>query len=202
MSHIWFFALLICCFETHLAQVSRIIGENFGFLYNVKGRVTFFVLVSFLCFSIGLIGLISGVGLLVAAAYNAYVIYKHPDYEREMLENDVEQRGRRRRRCCRFLVAAARGRRRAAICRGWRGPGPPRRRTRNRRFRRAGGRRLGAGRTREAAGKIARSAVVSTRRPLGGGGGGGGATTAGATFISPHRAITTFRGAGQRRRRG
>ena len=91
--YIWFFALLICCFETHLAQVSRIIGENFGFLYNVKGRVTFFILVSFLCFSIGLIGLISGVGLLVAAAYNAYVIYKHPDYEREMLENDVEQRG-------------------------------------------------------------------------------------------------------------
>ena len=91
--YIWFFALLICCFETHLAQVSRIIGENFGFLYNVKGRVTFFVIVSFLCFSIGLIGLISGVGLLVAAAYNAYVIYKHPDYEREMLENDVEQRG-------------------------------------------------------------------------------------------------------------
>ena len=91
--YICFFALLICCFETHLAQVSRIIGENFGFLYNVKGRVTFFVLVSFLCFSIGLIGLISGVGLLVAAAYNAYVIYKHPDYEREMLENDVEQRG-------------------------------------------------------------------------------------------------------------
>merc|ERR1719263_2527922 len=66
--YIWFFALLICCFETHLAQVSRIIGENFGFLYNVKGRVTFFVLVSFLCFSIGLIGLISGVGLLVAGA--------------------------------------------------------------------------------------------------------------------------------------
>jgi hypothetical protein len=91
--YIWFFALLICCFETHLAQVSRIIAENFGFLYYVKGRIVFFVLVSFLCFSLGLIGLISGVGLLVAAAYNAYVIHKHPDYEREMLEADVEQRG-------------------------------------------------------------------------------------------------------------
>ena len=28
-----------------------------------------------LCFSLGLIGLISGIGLLVAAAYNAYVIW-------------------------------------------------------------------------------------------------------------------------------
>ena len=83
----------MCCFETHLKQVSKIIGENFGFLYHVKGRCLFFVLVSFLCFSLGLIGLISGVGLLICALYNAYVIYKHPDYEREMLEADIDQQG-------------------------------------------------------------------------------------------------------------
>ena len=51
------------------------------------------MLVSMLCFSLGLIGLISGIGLLVAAAYNAYVICKHPDYERQLLAADVEQTG-------------------------------------------------------------------------------------------------------------
>lgn len=91
--YIWFFAVLLCCFETHLKQVSKIIGNNFGFLYHVKGRCVFFVLCSMLCFSLGLIGLISGVGLLACAGYNAYVIYKHPEYEAEMLHADVEQLG-------------------------------------------------------------------------------------------------------------
>ncbi|EGB02561.1 hypothetical protein AURANDRAFT_68765 [Aureococcus anophagefferens] len=57
------------------------------------GRCVFFVLCSMLCFSLGLIGLISGVGLLACAGYNAYVIYKHPEYEAEMLHADVEQLG-------------------------------------------------------------------------------------------------------------
>ena len=91
--YIWFFAILLCCFETHLKQVSRIICENFGFLYHVKGRIAFFLLLSMLCFGLGLIGLISGIGLLLCAAYNAYVIWKHPEYEREMIEADAEQRG-------------------------------------------------------------------------------------------------------------
>lgn len=91
--YIWFFGLLLCCFETHLKQVSKIIAENFGFLYHVKGRVAFLLLISMLCFSLNVKGTIAGVALLGAAAFNVYVLCKHPEYERLQQSSDREQRG-------------------------------------------------------------------------------------------------------------
>ncbi|KAJ8604575.1 hypothetical protein CTAYLR_007626 [Chrysophaeum taylorii] len=91
--YIWFFALLLCCFETHLKQVSKIIAENFGFLYHVKGRCAFLVLSAMLCFGISTLGIVAGVALLLAAGFNAYVIYEHPEYEMQQQAADIEQRG-------------------------------------------------------------------------------------------------------------
>ena len=42
--YIFAFGVLICCFEMSLKQVSVSIAENFGMLYNAKGRVAFFFL--------------------------------------------------------------------------------------------------------------------------------------------------------------
>jgi len=91
--YIWFFAILLCCFETHLKQVSKLVAENFGFLYHVKGRVAFLVLVAMLCFGIGILGKITALALLAAAGFNVYVLYKHPEYEQEQQRSDREQRG-------------------------------------------------------------------------------------------------------------
>ena len=91
--YIWFFAALLCCFETHLKMVSKIIASNFGFLYHVKGRVAFLLLMAMLCFGLKTIGVIAGCGCIFAAGFNAYVISKHPEYEQSMKREDMEQKG-------------------------------------------------------------------------------------------------------------
>lgn len=35
------FSCLLCCFETHLKQVSKVIALNFGFMYSAKSRAIF-----------------------------------------------------------------------------------------------------------------------------------------------------------------
>lgn len=39
------FACLLCCFETHLKQVSKIIALNFGFMYSARARSIFMLFV-------------------------------------------------------------------------------------------------------------------------------------------------------------
>lgn len=39
------FSCLLCCFETHLKQVSKIIAMNFGFMYSAKARIIFMLFV-------------------------------------------------------------------------------------------------------------------------------------------------------------
>ena len=91
--YVFSFSCLLCCFETHLKAISRVIGENFGFMYNVRGRVAFLILVAFLCFGLGLLGLIAGLAMFAVAGFNAYAIYKNPGYEEKTREDDIEQRG-------------------------------------------------------------------------------------------------------------
>eukprot|EP00635_Sarcinochrysidales_sp_CCMP3193_P001356 CAMPEP_0118905834 /NCGR_PEP_ID=MMETSP1166-20130328/9645_1 /TAXON_ID=1104430 /ORGANISM="Chrysoreinhardia sp, Strain CCMP3193" /LENGTH=290 /DNA_ID=CAMNT_0006845105 /DNA_START=9 /DNA_END=881 /DNA_ORIENTATION=+ len=91
--YIWFFAMMMCCFETHLKMVSKIIASNFGFLYHVKGRVAFLVLMGMLCMGLNTMGLVAGMACILAAVFNAYVICKHPEYEQKMMAQDMEQRG-------------------------------------------------------------------------------------------------------------
>ncbi|KAJ1452156.1 hypothetical protein M885DRAFT_528011 [Pelagophyceae sp. CCMP2097] len=91
--YIWFFAIMLCCFETHLKAVSKVIASNFGFLYHAKGRLLFLVLLATLCFGLGLLGLISGGFLLFAAGFNTYVICKYPGYESDQQRADIEQAG-------------------------------------------------------------------------------------------------------------
>lgn len=39
------FACLLCCFETHLKQVSKIIALNFGFMYSARARSIFMLFI-------------------------------------------------------------------------------------------------------------------------------------------------------------
>ena len=39
------FACLLCCFETHLKQVSKKIALNFGFMYSARSRSLFMMFI-------------------------------------------------------------------------------------------------------------------------------------------------------------
>lgn len=39
------FSCLLCCFETHLKQISKIIALNFGFMYDAKSRSVFMLFI-------------------------------------------------------------------------------------------------------------------------------------------------------------
>ena len=75
------FACLLCCFETHLKQVSKVIAANFGFLYSAKSRAFFMVFVGTLMFSFSLFGMLVGALMIVNAGFNIYIIVKYPEYD-------------------------------------------------------------------------------------------------------------------------
>jgi len=75
------FACLLCCFETHLKQVSKIIALNFGFLYSAKSRCIFLVFIGIILFDFSLFSKIIGAFMLANAGFNAYIIVRYPEYE-------------------------------------------------------------------------------------------------------------------------
>lgn len=83
------FACLLCCFETHLKQVSKIIAVNFGFLYSAKSRAVFMVFIGTLMFSFSLFGMIIGACMMANAAFNLYIIFKYPLYD-EVQRKDAQ----------------------------------------------------------------------------------------------------------------
>lgn len=111
------FACLLCCFETHLKQVSKIIALNFGFMYSARARSVFmlfvgkfptrattvleigtltpgtiFFSISFagtILFSFSLFGKIIGICMVLNAFFNVYILFKYPGYE-EFQRNDAQ----------------------------------------------------------------------------------------------------------------
>lgn len=84
------FSCLLCCFETHLKQVSKMIALNFGFMYSAKARSVFMVFIGTILFSFSLFGKIMGLCMLANAGLNSYILCKYPEYE-EMARNDAQQ---------------------------------------------------------------------------------------------------------------
>jgi len=85
-----FFSCMVTCFELQLKVLMDIIGTNFGFLYNGKGRAIFFLFIAFLTFTLGLFGYILGSIMVLNGFFNLYVIWKFPQYE-EMAFQGMEQ---------------------------------------------------------------------------------------------------------------
>ena len=80
--YVFFFSVVICCFELALSTVSRWIAMNFGFLYTLSGRILFLTFVAVMCFSLGLFGKVV-MGLTFAAlVFNIYVLVVHPKFDR------------------------------------------------------------------------------------------------------------------------
>ncbi|CAN0112292.1 unnamed protein product, partial [Hapterophycus canaliculatus] len=93
--YLFAFSCILCCFETHLKVVAKTIAANFGFLYNAKGRAVFLVFVGVLSFSLStILSAVAGALMLVNAAFNFYVIFTYPEFERDLQRKDLESEGR------------------------------------------------------------------------------------------------------------
>lgn len=79
--YVIFFAILICCFELAFSGISRWIAQNFGFMYTKIGRMLFILFLAFLCFGLGLFGIIVMCLLVLGIIGNFYVMYRCPHYE-------------------------------------------------------------------------------------------------------------------------
>lgn len=79
--YVFFFSMLLCCYELGLQAIANVIAQNFGFMYNTIPRRVFVVLVAILCFELGLIGKISMGVLLGSECVHAYVVFKHPKFD-------------------------------------------------------------------------------------------------------------------------
>ncbi len=93
------FACLLCCFETHLKQVSKIIAMNFGFMYSAKSRAAFMIFIGMvifpktvqiitfvmylgtIMFSFSLFGKLIGLMMLANAGFNIFILFKYPQFE-------------------------------------------------------------------------------------------------------------------------
>ena len=80
------FSCLLCCFEMRIRQISNVINKNFGFMFSWQSRTTFLLFVAILCFGVngsatskGLMTS-SGILMLCIAFFNAYVLYKYPQF--------------------------------------------------------------------------------------------------------------------------
>eukprot|EP01033_Poteriospumella_lacustris_P017140 gene17138-12262_t len=75
------FSCLLCCFETHLKQVSKFIALNFGFMYSAKSRSFFMLFVGTILFSFSLFGKVIGLCMIGNALFNVFILFRYPQYE-------------------------------------------------------------------------------------------------------------------------
>jgi hypothetical protein len=78
--YVIFFGSLICCYEIAFAGMSKTIAQNFGFMYTKLGRALFLLFIAFLCYGLGLFGIIVMCLLVVGMGVNIYVMYLCPKY--------------------------------------------------------------------------------------------------------------------------
>jgi hypothetical protein len=78
--YVFFFGMMVCCFELQLKAVAQYIAGNFGFFFDAKLRALFLIFVAMLCWSLGLPGIIMGSTLCFLASINLFALCKYPDY--------------------------------------------------------------------------------------------------------------------------
>eukprot|EP01040_Poterioochromonas_malhamensis_P000076 gene76-80_t len=81
------FACLLCCFETHLKQVSKMIALNFGFMYSAKSRAVFMIFIGTIMFSFSLFGKILALCMIGNAFFNIFILFKYPEFDNVQREN-------------------------------------------------------------------------------------------------------------------
>ncbi len=84
--YVFFFAIIICCFEAALKGIARAMSQNFGFMYSLGGKMTFLIFIAILCYSLGWLGIVAMCSLFVLCIFNGYVLLKFPGYEKWLRE--------------------------------------------------------------------------------------------------------------------
>lgn len=79
--YVFFFAVLIFCFECALKGISALIASNFGFMYTLPGRVFFCIVICSMLARMQIWGYVA-LGLLIACLFgNFYVLFKFPRFD-------------------------------------------------------------------------------------------------------------------------
>ncbi len=79
--YVFFFALLICCFELGLSFSARFIAVNFGFLYSISGRIIFLLFVGFMSYNFAIFGQIAMGVLYFVGLCHILIMCKFPEFE-------------------------------------------------------------------------------------------------------------------------
>ena len=79
-TNIYIFLYLILLFDQKQA-ISRLIAVNFGFMYNIWGRMMFIILLGFMAFLLSVLGKVAMGFLYAVLLFHFYVMYKFPRFE-------------------------------------------------------------------------------------------------------------------------
>lgn len=79
-------ALVAFEFRDHSPVHAEKAKENFGFFFCAAGRAVYLILMAFLAFADGWFGIIVGLCFLGLAAFNFFIIKRHPGYKDVMTE--------------------------------------------------------------------------------------------------------------------
>jgi uncharacterized membrane protein len=79
--YVFFFSMMICCYELALKQVAVLIVQNFGFMYNPIGRSIFLMFLAILLFQLSTMGVVMFAVLLAVGILQIYVDVRHPKFE-------------------------------------------------------------------------------------------------------------------------
>ena len=79
--YVFFFALLIFCFELGLKAVAQMIASNFGFMYSLIGRIALVMICCGMLVRLGVWGKVALGTLVASLVLNLYVILTNPKFE-------------------------------------------------------------------------------------------------------------------------
>lgn len=80
-AYVFFFALLICCFEVGLKAISKIIAANFGFMYTIPGRFFLLCIAAGMCYSLNVWGKVAMGCMAASLLLNIYILCALPRFE-------------------------------------------------------------------------------------------------------------------------
>jgi COPI associated protein len=80
-AYVFFFSMIICCYELALKQVAVLIVQNFGFMYNPFGRSIFLAFLAILLYQLSTMGKVMFAILIVMGIIQIYVDIRHPKFE-------------------------------------------------------------------------------------------------------------------------
>ena len=89
-AYLTFFAGVLTCYETHSKLLSGMMKDNFGFLYDCKLRTVYIFMMSTVCFQVGGIGYLLGLGMFVDGFFHLLIIRRYGDMDVEQQQRSVE----------------------------------------------------------------------------------------------------------------